>query len=624
MKFDLSDENIPPDFSIALHRLWRRAGSVIAGGCEYADYILAMRDEHAKIVKYNDGFMDWPQALAIARMLWKQTPNPACGYACPSLPEPERNAPCPCGSGRKYKHCCLPLMQAMPTPDINGLVLLLDALPKKRWHELAGSRVSVAMVEAAAFELGEKRDTRSAIALLEPWFKHDDAFVAKRESLLDALLDAYGDAGHARKKTRLLERAIAAGDHVIRSAALQRQASMLADQGDYAAAWQTFTQAQRADPHAVSLSHLEVTILLDQGRTDEARDRARFWVKRLEAMRNPDLTHLIALLRDLGERGKAAVTDKMLEWNPDLAELDEAYRHAPAVASLYTLDPGDDETGPLRPKPALRKALQAWARCSTGITHSPMEALMSEEVDDVGDIEDWLPALREQPSLWNAFEVLDVIVATLKAEHGATFVQTLAYPLLDRAEQLLREVLKTNHAEDKRFEWGWLENRPALNLLGERIALDMDRPADPEQLARLEWLVLTLNPNDNQGFRDVLMRGYLQNARIEDALALSDRYPDDFGNMRYDRALALFAAGRRGEALTALRDAAEDSPKLLAWLLKTNPKPPRQGQWGIRVGGDEEAWLYRQNTLRLWERLGAMDWLRACAKELASRRRQRS
>ncbi len=623
VKLDLPDEDVPPEFSVAMHRLWRQASGMIAGGCDYAAYVSAMRDEHAKIVKYTDGFMDWPQALVIARMLWKQTPNPTCDYACPSLPEPERNTPCPCGSGRKYKHCCLPLTHAMSVPDINGLVLLLDALPKKRWHELAGSRISVAMVEAAAFELREKRDTRSAIALLEPWFKRDDAFITKRESLLDALLDAYGDARHERKKARLLERAIAAGDNVIRSAALQRQASMLADQGDYAAAWQTFTQAQRANPHAVSLSHLEVTILLDEGRTDEARDRARFWIKRLEAMRDPNLTHLIALLRDLGERGKAALTDKMLEWNPDLAELDEAYQHAPSVASLYTLDPGDDETGPLRPKPALRKALQAWARCSTSLAHSPMEALMSEEINDVGGIEDWLPALREQPNLWNAFEVLDVIVMTLKEEHGETFAQTLARPLLDRAEQLLHEVLKNNHAEDKLFEWGWLENRPALNLLGERIAIDVGRPADATQLARLEWLVFTLNPNDNQGFRDVLMRAYLQNARIEDALALSDRYPDDFANMRYNRALALFAAGRRGEALTALRDAVEDSPKLLVWLLKTSPKPPRQDKWGIRVGGDEEAWLYRQNTLGLWERLGAMDWVRACAKELAPRRRQR-
>ena len=27
---------------------------------------------------------------------------------------PSRNAPCPCGSGRKYKHCCLPRQQGDP------------------------------------------------------------------------------------------------------------------------------------------------------------------------------------------------------------------------------------------------------------------------------------------------------------------------------------------------------------------------------------------------------------------------------------------------------------------------------------------------------------------------------
>lgn len=366
-----------------------------------------------------------------------------------------------------------------------------------------------------------------------------------------------------------------------------------------------------------------MTILLDEGRTAEARERARFWIKRLEAARDPDLAHLIALLRDLGERGDAAVTDKMLEWNPDLAALREVFQHAPPIASLYTLDAGEDEAGPLRPKALLRKALQAWAGCSAGVAHSPMESLMGEGIDDAGDIESWLPVLRELPDLWNSFEVLDVIVTTLKELHGATFTRTLAYPVLDRAERLLHVVLEANGAAGTRFEWSWLENRPALHLLGERIAVDMDQPADGAQLARLEWLVQTLNPNDNQGFRDVLMRAYLENARVEDALTLSSKYPDDFGPMRYNRALARFAAGRRGEALAALRDAAEDSPKLLAWLLKSNPKPPRQDKWGVRVGGDEEAWFYRESMLGLWQRLGAMDWLSACARSLSPHRRNR-
>jgi tetratricopeptide (TPR) repeat protein len=616
----LPDIDIPPEFNLAMSRFWRRAMELIVQGCNFHAYVEAMRDEHAKIVKYTDGFTEWPQALILARTLWKHTPQPALDYANASLPEPERNASCPCGSGRKYKHCCLLLAQSMPAPDANWLPLLLQTLPKKRWPELAESRVSIAVVAAAAYEFHENRDPASVITLLEPWFRQDGDFIGKREMLLDALLDAYGDAGNLRKKERLLERAIKVGDNVMRSDALQRQASMLTDQRDFAGAWRAFTQAQRANPNAVSLSHLEVTILQSEGRADEARERARFWIKRFEAMRDPELADLIALLRDLGERGMAAMADRMLNAEPDLANLREALRNAPPVACLYTLDPGEEECGPLRPTPVLRQALAAWTGASATVAHSPLTTLMQDAADGLGDIEDWLPVLIEHPELWNAFEMHDAMFAALRDEYGEIFMQAWALPLLDRVERLLHEVLRANHSEGRRFEWGWLENRPALHLLGERIAMDMDKPADAAQLARLEWIVLILNPNDNQGFRDVLMRAYLHAGRIDDALALSDRYPDDFAAMQYNRALALFAANRRDDALAVLHNAVKDAPKLLAWLLKANAKPPASGRFGIQVGGDEEAWLYRLHTLELWRKLGALDWLRECARVLKKRR----
>ena len=613
------DLDVPPDFAAAMGRFSRRAVDLIAHGSDYPAYVEAMHDEHAKVVKYN-AFMDWPQALTYARAIWKHTPQPALGYAPPPLPEPERNAPCPCGSGRKYKHCCLPLAQSIPPFDMIFLPLLLQALPKKRWPELAGSRISIDMLASAACEFQDEGNWAVVIALLEPWFKQDGDFIARREILFDVLLDAYGEAGNPRKKERLLERAIRVGDAAIRSAALQRRASMLCDQRDFTGAWQAFAQAQRANPDAISLSHLEVTMLLQEGRTHQARERSRFWIKRLEAMRDPELADLIELLRGLGERGMAAMADQMFEMEPDLAGLRDALQSAPPVACLYTLDPGNDETGPLRPKPALRKALAAWAEVSSAVAHSPLQSLMQDEADDLGDIRDWLPTLAAHPVLWNAFEVLDAMVSALRDEYGETFAQTLAAVLLDRAERLLREVLRANDAEGKRFEWGWLENRPALHLLGERIAFEMDKAADSDQLARLEWIVLTLNPNDNQGFRDVLMRAYLRDGSIDSALALSGHYPEDFAAMRYNRALALYAANRKDEALATLHDAVKDSPKLLAWLLQTNPRPPAQGSIGIRIGGDEEAWLYRRYTLDLWQQLGAVDWLRAHARDLKKSR----
>jgi tetratricopeptide (TPR) repeat protein len=193
-------------------------------------------------------------------------------------------------------------------------------------------------------------------------------------------------------------------------------------------------------------------------------------------------------------------------------------------------------------------------------------------------------------------------------------------PVLDRAEQLLREVLRVNHAQGKRLEWGWLENRPALSLVGNRVAIDWEELPSETSLARLEWLVRTLNPGDNQGFRHSLVRAYLHAGRSADALALCESFPDDFAAMQYNHALALFAAGKSGPAVIALHTAVDAYPKLLTWLLKGNPKPPAQSQWGVAVGGDDEAWIYRSETLALWQHLGAMDWLRHCAKALKKRR----
>ncbi|MEO8778244.1 MAG: hypothetical protein ABI389_06185, partial [Rhodanobacter sp.] len=452
-------------------------------------------------------------------------------------------------------------------------------------------------------------------ALLEPWFVADTDFQARREALFDMLLDAYTELGKPRKKAQLLNRAIAAGDQRMRSAALQRNSTMLADAGDYAAAWQVFAEAQRADPQSPSLAHLEITLLISQGRHAQARERARFWVHRLTAMRDPALADLVDFMSEVAEHGEQALTEVLFDREPDLRELMASLQAAPPVASVYTLSPGAEETGPLEPQPVLEKALLRWNAVAPQLTHAPLAATAEPE-----GMAAWLPVLREHPVLWNAFEVLDTIVETMRAWRMNLLIDVIVRPVLERAEQVLSEVLRVNHAADKRLEWGWLENRPALNLVGHRIAIDGDESPSDEGLARLEWLVLTLNPSDNQGFRHALVRGYLDVGRTDDALALCERYPDDFAAMQYNRALALFACGKSGLAVAALRDAVDAYPKLLLWLLKGDPKPPAQSQWGIAVGGDEEAWIYRSETLALWQHLGAMDWLRNCAKALKKMR----
>lgn len=612
----MNEHDAPDAFFELMHELWHLCARLIVDGIDYPFFVGALKRHHACLPTDAREMVAWPAFLAMGRVAWRRMPQPRLNYALAVVVTAQRNAPCSCGSGRKYKQCCLPLEHALPAgaEQVSMLPIWLEHLPRNRWQELAGSRVSVEMLGQAAFKWNEDGRAKDVSALLQPWFVADADFQARRESLFDALLDAYTALPRPRKKAQLLARAQAVGDRRIRSAAMQRRATMLADEGDYHAAWQLFAQAQRADPQSPSLAHLEVTLLMSEGRHAEARERARFWAHRLAAMRDPELHELVDFMRDVAERGAAAMQQFFFEQEPELGELAALLQEAPPIAVLYTLKPSADAAGPLKPKPALRKALQAWD-AATGGDVSLLD--MVEPPDD--DIAAWLSVLRAHPPLWSAFEVLNHIVDAVHAREVGAFDEAIVCPVLERAELLLREVLRANHAEGKTLEWGWLENRPALRLLGERIVSQGEGSDDPTDLARLEWLVCTLNPNDNQGFRHSLVRAYLRAGRPADALALCERYPDDYAAMQYNHALALFALDRRGDATIALQRAVAAYPKPLAWLLKANPKAPRLDPYGVAVGGDDEAWCYRQETLPLWEKLGALAWLHSCAKTLNRR-----
>ena len=548
-------------------------------------------------------------ALAFVRALWRQMPDPANRFAPAMLPSPERNAPCHCGSGHKYKKCCEPIERGVPLERLNLLPSLLDALPKKRWGELVGSRISLDMVAATASDFSNENRDKDALALLEPWFVGDKYLDARHEILFDLLLNVYANLDKPRKKSSLLERGIAADDRVMRSAAMQRKVSMLADSGQYREAWLLFRNAQREDPDSPSLSHLEVILLLNEGREAEARERARFWAMRLQRRRDPELDDLIELLSGVAEQGGKGMLRVAEEMKPGVAEFISSLRDAPPVASVYQLDRMEDSAGPLRASGALETALVEWEGAF------PDLQLLGEEGAAFIWITapEWQAILDEYPILWQSFDVISALVEAVTAI-AVPGTDHLVDELIERAENLLREIIRANDVEGLKLEWGWMENRIALSLLGDRVIEDLLGPVTEENLARIEWLVLTLNPNDNQGFRDALLRRFLECGRLGDALALTDRYPDDLSPMRYNRALTLFALGEIARATTALGNAITEYPKALAWLLKANPKAPKQGKFGIAIGGDEEAWIYRSEHLHLWEQFGALDWAKQASK----------
>ncbi len=64
-------------------------------------------------------------AFALGRAIWNAMPLPGNGFRPNPLPEPGRNSPCPCGSGRRYEQCCArrPLLPGLEDETMTTLVL---------------------------------------------------------------------------------------------------------------------------------------------------------------------------------------------------------------------------------------------------------------------------------------------------------------------------------------------------------------------------------------------------------------------------------------------------------------------------------------------------------------------
>lgn len=595
--------------------------SMIANEYDYAAFASAVRAAAGVLMPLPPAgaLVDDPDlherlVLTLARALWKVTPHPKHRFVPGPMPTSSRNDPCHCGSGRKYKRCCMELDQTAPQMDVNMLPELLTSLPQKRWKELVGSRVDIDLVAHCAWEWQRDGLADRVEKLLDPWFSDDRHFTGKYEPLMTQLLDAYTELHRPVKKSRLLKRAEEFGDREVKASAVQRRVSIAADTGDYTLAWELFRKAQRMDPDSPSLTALEVTVLAAEGRDDEARQRADFHARRLTAKRDPELDEQIDFLRRFAQGGASAMSDLVAEHEPVFRALLDAIRTAPPVASAYRLEPDHESAGPLMPRPPLEKALRQWRKVAPSIAWSPLQFADGDDIPD--DPEVWIELLREMPVLWNCFDVVHAVLRALDDFAVSDLDESLERTLLERAEAMLTVVLKDNAAEQRRLEWGFLENRPALALIGELIAADLGRPATDEHVARLEWMVQRLNPNDNGGFRIPLSQRYLETGRYADALALAASYPDDLAAMQYNHALALFASGDPEGAEAALRQAAGNYPKPLVWLLKKKARAPRMDGYGLHVGGDDEAWVYRQDTLPLWTSLGALDWARRIAKAI--------
>jgi len=124
--------------------------------------------------------------------------------------------------------------------------------------------------------------------------------------------------------------------------------------------------------------------------------------------------------------------------------------------------------------------------------------------------------------------------------------------------------------------------------------------------------VLALNPDDNHGLRNMIINDRLRRHDDLGAVRLAEEYPADLNpDIAYGHALALFRLARVDEADAAIQDAVSDLPKIPRYLLAKRVRKPKLDSVGVRMGGDDQAWLYRQEMREVWEATpGAFDWLK--------------
>jgi tetratricopeptide (TPR) repeat protein len=529
-------------------------------------------------------------ATAVALEIWNITPVPENRFRPRKQPKPERNAPCLCGSGKKFKQCCA----AVDGPELGiseelMLSKVLSTFSRKRLLELPLLELSAHALAAVAHDWLEHGRAKDAVALLEKLFEHLPELNERAEWAADLLLNAYMEVNAPRKKQKFIEDLKAAPDKMLASTGWQRQTVVHSDRGEYAKAWEAFRAAQRLTPNEPALSHLEVLVLVSEGRRDEAQARAKFWAARLARDQQYDHTDLIKLLHDLADGSDNSLLRTLPLGRGPLTDLAEIVAQWPEPACHYQLSGGAE----LTPKKDLYELERDWQG-------------LSEE----RDVDLAICFLSEEALAGQSFRVLRDVTQIISAlpENLPGSADALARKVLERGENLRRLVLGRLKALNKELPWGFLENRPLLTLVS-YYANDFIESRPKEVLDLLRWSVNIANPTDNTGLRDDLIHMLIATGKAAEAIDVAARYPNDFASTEYGRVLALFAAGQLNDAEAALKIAAEKSPKVWKTLHAANPKKPASKNPGyITIGGNDEAYEYRQNHLALWRSTGALKW----------------
>ena len=589
---------------------------------ESADAYFAALDE----ITRRSGVTEWfdPQMpfWPIARTLWDNAPLPSRGFRPDPLPEPKRNDPCPCGSGKKFKRCCQPLRQELPLgledelPVLRIAASLFTAKQRKEAASKAPPRLRLVLAE---LELDDNHPGKARTQLLK-LLKQGVLEADLQAQAVHLLGDAYNALGHQSAGEKAMSDLLPSLKPPAAAEALHWLTGQALLDGRPADAMALLHQAETLDPNNLSNGLFKVVCLRDIGADAEAQRTAQEW---LPVARELGLEDAIAFFEE--QASLATLPDDI----PDDEDEPEAFADdAPEDDSLMALFGAPDEL--LRPiagllKSALRQPLYP-------VTFEPgppgpdgdgtqWVLMLPAEVEraqaalyQAGEDQDPLDPelIRQQPALLQSPDFLQ----QLDAFAGAAF--STAHEQFNKAlqrqqERVIAHVLDAL-PEGGQLPWAWLEHRPLLRLMMQHALDQQDQGAAIRGLSRL----LALCPNDNLGARAPLVNALLREGQDEAALAICERFPDDaLAETRYGRVLALVRLNRLHDAEKALSQAYRALPKVLNYLIASKRKPPKLDPQRMTIGGPDQAWYYRQEMRDLFQATpGALAWMDNLKKRL--------
>ena len=242
------------------------------------------------------------------------------------------------------------------------------------------------------------------------------------------------------------------------------------------------------------------------------------------------------------------------------------------------------------------------------------------ELDSVYDAFDRSCELLEKGKVSDAEQLLRDVIRKVPfhidaLHHLAIILDTKgkseeARQLWIRGIEIGRSAFPRKFMSGDHLEWDWLENRPFLRGL-HGLATATLTDGDILKATELFEELLSYNPNDNQGVREILMEIYLEQNKLKKAYELCKRYPNDsLAGLWYGYPLVLFKQGKREQASKKLIKVLKESPKIAKELLKKSHKKPKSDMPGyISVGGWDEAYDYWERFGRFWDK-EKLDWMR--------------